>query len=77
MTGAASAELTPALVERVARRALTYLDDEDALALLESADTLRRGLDAAPLERVEDPGLGRSSRHARPCATRPGRRSAP
>ena len=55
VTGAASAELTPALVERVARRALTYLDDEDALALLESADTLRRALDAAPLARVEDP----------------------
>ena len=55
VTGAASAELTPALVERVARRALTYLDDEDALALLESADTLRGVLDAAPLARVEDP----------------------
>jgi ATP-dependent DNA helicase DinG len=55
VTGAASAELTPALVERVARRALTYLDDEDALALLESADTLRGALDAAPLARVEDP----------------------
>ncbi len=55
VTGAASAELTPALVERVARRALTYLDDEDALALLESADTLRGALEAAPLARVEDP----------------------
>ena len=58
VTGAASAELTPALVERVARRALTYLDDEDALALLESADTLRGALDAAPLARVEDPDGG-------------------
>ncbi len=56
VTGAASAELTPALVERVARRALTYLDDEDALALLESADTLRGALEATPLARVEDPG---------------------
>ena len=56
VTGAASAELTPALVERVARRALTYLDDEDALALLESAEALRGALDAAPLARVEDPG---------------------
>jgi ATP-dependent DNA helicase DinG len=55
VTGAASAELTPALVERVARRALTYLDDEDALALLESAESLRGALDAAPLARVEDP----------------------
>ncbi len=55
VTGAASAELTPGLVERVARRALTYLEDEDALALLESADALRGGLEAVPLERVTDP----------------------
>jgi ATP-dependent DNA helicase DinG len=55
VTGAASAELTPGVVERVARRALSYLDDEDALALLESADALRRGLEAAPLERITDP----------------------
>ncbi|HWJ53723.1 MAG TPA: ATP-dependent DNA helicase [Propionibacteriaceae bacterium] len=55
VTGAASAELTPGLVERVARRALTYLEDEDALALLESADALRSGLEAVPLERVTDP----------------------
>ena len=54
VTGAASAELTPGLVERVARRALTYLEDEDALALLESADALRGALEAAPLERVTD-----------------------
>jgi len=54
VTGAASAELTPALVERVARRAMTYLDDEDALALLESAESLRGALDAAPVARVED-----------------------
>ena len=54
VTGAASAELTPGLVERVARRALTYLEDEEALALLESADALRSGLEAVPLERVTD-----------------------
>ena len=76
MTGAASAELSPRMVERVARRALTYLEDEVALELLESADTLRGALDAAPLERVEDPDVGRSSRPARPYAPRPGRRSA-
>ena len=58
VTGAASAELSPAMVERVARRALTYLDDEDALALLESADTLRGALEAAPLARVEDADSG-------------------
>ena len=40
VTGAASAELSPQMVERVARRALTYLEDEVALELLESAKTL-------------------------------------
>ncbi len=55
MTGAASAELTPQMVERVGRRALTFLDDELALELLESADLLRTALDDSPLERVEDP----------------------
>jgi ATP-dependent DNA helicase DinG len=55
VTGAASAELSPQIIERVGRRALTYLEDESALELLESADTLRNALDASPLERVEDP----------------------
>jgi ATP-dependent DNA helicase DinG len=55
VTGAASAELSPQMVERVARRALTYLEDEVALELLESAKTLGNALDGAPLERVEDP----------------------
>jgi ATP-dependent DNA helicase DinG len=54
VTGAASAELSPQIVERVGRRALTYLEDDVALELLESADTLRTALDASPLERVED-----------------------
>ncbi len=56
VTGAASAELSPQQIERVARRALTWLEDEDGLALLESADQLRGALDGAPLERVEDAG---------------------
>jgi ATP-dependent DNA helicase DinG len=55
VTGAASAELSPQTVERVARRALTYLEDEVALELLESAKTLSNALDGAALERVEDP----------------------
>ncbi|HYP46864.1 MAG TPA: ATP-dependent DNA helicase [Propionibacteriaceae bacterium] len=54
VTGAASAELSPQLVERVARRALTYLGDDVALELLESAELLRTALDAAALSRVED-----------------------
>ncbi|HEX8487338.1 MAG TPA: ATP-dependent DNA helicase [Propionibacteriaceae bacterium] len=55
VTGAASAELSPQIVERVGRRALTYLEDDVALELLESAETLRTALDASPLQRVEDP----------------------
>ena len=55
VTGAASAELSPQMVERVARRALSYLEDEVALELLESSTTLRTALDGAALERVEDP----------------------
>jgi ATP-dependent DNA helicase DinG len=58
VTGAASAELTPQLVERVGRRAMNYIEDEDALELLESADGLRSALDASALERVEDPDSG-------------------
>ncbi len=54
VTGAASAELTPAQIERVARRAMTHLDDDVALDLLESAEALRGALESAPLERVED-----------------------
>jgi ATP-dependent DNA helicase DinG len=55
VTGAASAELSPQIVERVSRRALTFLEDELALELLGSADALRTALDASPLQRVEDP----------------------
>ncbi len=55
VTGAASAELGPQSIERVGRRVLSYLEDDLALELLESADTLRTALDAAPLQRVEDP----------------------
>jgi ATP-dependent DNA helicase DinG len=55
VTGAASAELSPQIIERVGRRALTFLEDDVALDLLESADTLRTALDDTGLERVLDP----------------------
>ena len=55
VTGAASAELSPQMVERVARRALTFLEDDGASDLLESSKALRIALDGAALERVEDP----------------------
>jgi ATP-dependent DNA helicase DinG len=54
VTGAASAELSPQMVERVARRAMTFLEDEVASDFMESAKTLRVALDGARLERVED-----------------------
>jgi ATP-dependent DNA helicase DinG len=55
VTGAASAELSPQMVERVARRAMTFLEDEAASDLMESAKALGIALDGAALERVEDP----------------------
>jgi ATP-dependent DNA helicase DinG len=55
VTGAASAALSPQLIERVGRRAQPYLSDETALELLESADALRNALDATTPGRVEDP----------------------
>jgi len=65
VTGAASAELSPKTVERVARRAQTYLEDETAQELLETAKTLRNALDGGALERVEDP----DSAFVAACAT--------
>ncbi|WP_203566963.1 ATP-dependent DNA helicase [Aestuariimicrobium ganziense] len=56
VTGAASDELSPQLLERVARRALTWLDDDLGVDLLESSDVLREALEAAPLGRVTEPG---------------------
>jgi ATP-dependent DNA helicase DinG len=58
VTGAASAELSPQLVERIGRRMLPYVDDEVALELLESADGLRQALDRSSLERVDDSESG-------------------
>jgi ATP-dependent DNA helicase DinG len=55
VTGAASAELSPQLIERVSRRAMTYLTDETALELLESADALRNALDETNPGRIENP----------------------
>jgi ATP-dependent DNA helicase DinG len=55
VTSAASAELSPQMVDRVGRRALNYLEDEAAQELLESAKTLRNALEGGALERIEDP----------------------
>lgn len=55
MTGAASAELGPGMVERVARRASAWLEDEVALEFLECGDVLRKALDSVEPVRVTDP----------------------
>ena len=56
VTGAASAELSPQQVERVARRVGSYLEDGLGQELLGLADALRRALEESPLERVEGSG---------------------
>ena len=56
VTGAASNELSPQQVERIARRAIPYVnDDELALDFVDSADALKAALDDVVLERIEDP----------------------
>ena len=55
VTGAASAELSPQLIERVGRRILKWVEDDVALDFLESADELRVALDDSELGRLEDP----------------------
>ena len=54
MTGAASAELSPQMIERVARRVMPWTSDETALELLDAADDLGVALVEAPLEQVRD-----------------------
>ena len=55
VTGAASAELSPQLVERVARRALGWLDDDLGLEFLECGDALKAALDDTEPGRVTEP----------------------
>lgn len=55
VTGAASLELGPLQVERVAKRALAWLDDDLGVELLDLADDLAAALASAPLERLQDP----------------------
>jgi ATP-dependent DNA helicase DinG len=55
VTGAASVELSPAQIERVARRCLNWLSDDVGVAFLDAGDTLQLGLDAGEVGRVTDP----------------------
>ncbi|MFT3887038.1 MAG: ATP-dependent DNA helicase [Arachnia sp.] len=52
ITTAATDELTPGLVERTARRALDWLDDDLGSDFLAQADVLRAALDESELARV-------------------------
>jgi ATP-dependent DNA helicase DinG len=54
-TGAASATLAPALVNSVARRASSWLDDDLATDLLDQTDVLSEALEATEPGRVTDP----------------------
>lgn len=53
VTGAASAELSPQMVERVAKRAMRWMDDDTALDLMDAGEALGTALDAAPVARVQ------------------------
>ena len=54
MTGAASAELSPQLIERVAHRVMPWVADETALELLDAAEDLEAAIARAPLEQIRD-----------------------
>lgn len=52
ITNAASNELSPAMVDRAAKRALTWLDDDLGADFLDQADVLRDALDDSELARI-------------------------
>lgn len=55
VTGAASVELSPTHIERVARRCLNWLSDDVGVAFLDAGDSLQLGLEAGDVGRVTDP----------------------
>lgn len=55
VTGAASVELSPSQVERVAKRCLAWLTDDVGLAFLDAADALQGALDGTDPGRVTEP----------------------
>nr|WP_226996392.1 ATP-dependent DNA helicase [Tessaracoccus flavus] len=52
ITTAATDELTPGVLDRTARRALTWLDDDLGTDLLDQVDVLREALDESELTRI-------------------------
>lgn len=75
VTGAASVELSPQQIERVARRCLDWVEDDLGLDFLDQADALKDALADAPLDRVTSPdgaiavALGRIRETARAVAS--------
>lgn len=63
VTGAASHELSPQLIERVGRRCLPWLDDDLALEFLDAGEALRAALDDARSPASRTPKV----RWPRPC----------
>jgi ATP-dependent DNA helicase DinG len=53
VTGAAGAELSPQLVERAAKRARRFVDDDNADDLIDASDALRAALDETREGRIE------------------------
>ncbi|WP_052460170.1 ATP-dependent DNA helicase [Tessaracoccus massiliensis] len=52
ITTAATDELTPGIIERAARRALNWLDDDLGVDFLDQADAFREALDESELTRI-------------------------
>ncbi len=55
VTGVATAELRPGVIDRAGKRVRSYVDDSDAAELTESAERLRQALADAPLGRLDPP----------------------
>lgn len=55
ITQAAAAELSPQQIERVAKRCMSYLDDDLAVDFLDQAEELQVALDDSDVDRITDP----------------------
>lgn len=58
ITNAATDELTPAIIERAARRVLDWINDDLGVDFLDSADSFRESLADAEVGRVTSPDAG-------------------
>lgn len=55
VTGVATAELGPGVIERAGKRARSYVEDGDAAELTDSAELLRQAIGEAPAGRLDPP----------------------